>query len=116
MRYTNKQELQQTLRGFLRQRKKYYQDSKQVNLANLCWNLEVVFDQIREWDYWRQCLEVSNQSERLEMILPTATGGHKKIRAQMIGLINHAKNISSIPRRRYLTNRAFTSISREVNV
>lgn len=105
MKYTNKNQLRDSLRSFLAQRKHFYQATKQTHLANLCYNLEVYFDQIRDWNYWRHCLEVRNQSSRLYLIAPSRTGGHASIWSDLNELIIHCKAVSTIPMEQYMNQR-----------
>lgn len=105
MKYANKTELQQSIKSFLRQRKHFYRATGQTHLANLCYNLEVYFDQIHMWNYWRHCLEVKNQASRLFLIAPSRTGGHASIWFSLSELINHCRAVASIPMEQYLSQR-----------
>jgi hypothetical protein len=95
MNYLNKPQLTKSINGFLNQRKHYFQASNQIHLANLCWQMEVRFDQIRAWDYWRHCLEVTNLKQQLHSILPSKTGSHVKVNEAMIDLILHCQQTCS---------------------
>lgn len=109
MNYQTKEELRSTMKRFFNQRAKAYRLIKLKNLENVCVFLRGRFDFIRDWNYWRQCLEVKNSEFLLLSILPSETGGHATERQHMLELIEHCKQIASMTSEQYSKKQAQSS-------
>lgn len=101
MNYTTKSELRKSVLGFMHQRKHLYKSMKLPHMEQLCIGIEKNFKFIRDWSYWRHCLEVKNCEAELLMILPSQSGGHARIRTNMLELIAHCKQVSSMTKLQY---------------
>jgi len=101
MKYSNKEELRKSITGFLRQRLFLYRGYQNSQLEGVCVRALAGFDMMGNWNYWRHCLEVKNMEPQLLRILPSAEGKHSVIRARVLHLIGHCKDIASISSERY---------------
>lgn len=101
MDYSTKPQLRKTIISFLRQRKHLFRELKVPHLENLCVGIEKNFQFIRDWSYWRHCLEVKNAENLLLMILPSEKGGHATERRHMLELIAHCKHVASMTKAKY---------------
>lgn len=73
-----------------------------LNKQSTCVIIQKKFDFIRDWSYWRHCLEVRNQLDHLYGILPSSSGGHKAERMHFIDLMDHCNRIGSMSYLEYL--------------
>ncbi len=78
-----KEELRYQLIRFLRQRRKACVIIGDRRGAMLADQVLQKFDLIREWSYWRHCLEVKNNEVVLRALLPSGYGKHSHIREVM---------------------------------
>ncbi|REE01089.1 hypothetical protein [Marinoscillum furvescens] len=101
MEYATKEQLRKSMRGFLAQRKHIYRELKLRHLEEICILLQKRFCFIRDWSYWRHCLEVRNAEHLIMFILPSATGGHATTHKHMLELIAHCKQVSSLTKLQY---------------
>ncbi len=69
--------------------------SHYLNKQATCISILKKFEFIRDWSYWRHCLEVKNHIDHLYGILPSASGGHKAERLHFIDLMDHCNHIAS---------------------
>lgn len=101
MKYQSKAELRKTITNFLRQRKRVYKMLDAPQLCAVCVNIQMRFEMIGRWNYWRHCLEIKDAEHMLLMILPSERGGHATEREHMLQLIAHCKQVASIPAYQY---------------
>lgn len=59
------------------------------------------WDMIVRMNYWRHCLEIKNQEGALLTILPSKSGKHAAEREHILELIQHCKQVASIPAHKY---------------
>ena len=85
----------------LAQRKHIFREMKLPHMEEICITIHKQFIFIRDWSYWRHCLQVKNVEQMLIMILPSDTGGHAKVREHMLELITHCKEVSSMTSAQY---------------
>jgi hypothetical protein len=109
MKYENKAQLRDSIFRFLRQRRAYYKQQQWEDRHRLCDKLIETFELIESYGYWRQCLEVRNQHPIILYLLPSASGGHKQIRANMLQLIRHCITVADIPYAEYTLHHDLTT-------
>lgn len=103
MEYHDKITLRAGMIRFLNQRKRAYQlmfdhsgESDYLLKKAAVLYIHTQWSIISKWDYWRHCREVILQEERILSILPSEKGLHKKIRHQVLGMIEHCRRVQKI--------------------
>jgi hypothetical protein len=81
--------------GFLNQRARAYRICGNYEKVAAAETLRGRLNLIKDWNFWRHCLEIKNNETLLLSVLPSHSGQHAEIRERMLVFVDQCKKIAS---------------------